>query len=81
MGHGPRKFTTNPYRRFEAIRGQHNRGPCWGYFPSEMCFHSNAVLINPGGAFIYNGIQPTFYSGHSDFYADDLEVFAISGAK
>ena len=81
MGHGPRKFSTNPYNRTGAIRGQHNRGPCWGYATSEMCFDSNAVVINPSGAFTYDGIQPTFYSGHSVFITDDLEVFAISGVK
>lgn len=75
MGHGPRKFSINPYNRTGAIRGQHNRGPCWGH--AEMCFQSNAVFIDPSGAFTYDGIQPTFYSGHTD----DLEVFAISGVK
>ena len=48
-----------------------------------MGFTSETVKIFPGIAFNYNGVSNVkeFYTGQSDFQADDLEVFTISGRK
>ena len=82
-GNSPTKFDVSPINRRQAIRGEKNRGPCWGYDKQEMGFTSQTVKIRPGATFNYNGVSnvDVFYTGLSDFQADDLEVFTISGRK
>lgn len=56
-------------------------GPCWGYSTSELCFTNKAVEIVPNGVFNYSGISDpnVFFTGSSDFEADEIEVFITSG--
>ena len=71
-----------PEERTEAIRWS-TKGPCWGYGTEELGFTYWNVKIDPGGVFDYTGISnpALFYTGQSDFQADDVEVFTISGRK
>lgn len=70
-----------PKKRSEAIRSKKVLGPCWGYSTSELCFTNKTVEIVPNGVFDYSGISDpnVFFTGSSDFEADEIEVFVTSG--
>lgn len=79
--YGPTKIDVSPAQRGQAIRGEKNKGPCWGYDTQEMGFRHQTVKINSNGVFDYRAISNpnSFFTGQSEFQADDLEVFTISG--
>ena len=79
--HGQKMFPLLPEKRDQAIRGDNNKGPCWGMDTQELCFSSRNVNIDPGGVFDYNGItnSNTYFTGESSFQADDVEVFVFGG--
>lgn len=79
--YGSTKFSLSPGKGDEAIRGDKDRGPCWGIATREMCFSPRDVKINPNGVFNDSGITGlgSFFTGQSFFQADDVEVLIIEG--
>ena len=79
--YGSTKFSLSPGKGGEAIRGDKDRGPCWGMATREMCFNPRDVKINPNGVFNDSGITGlgSFFTGQSSFQADDVEVLTIEG--
>ena len=79
--YGSTKFSLSPGKGGEAIRGDKDRGPCWGIATREMCFSPRDVKINPNGVFSDSGITGlgSFFTGQPSFQADDVEVLIIEG--
>ncbi|XP_068750756.1 uncharacterized protein [Montipora capricornis] len=73
------KFMLLPGMGNQSIRGDTDRGPCWGINTDELCFNSQNVTINPRGVFGNNSIDSlgTFFTGEPSFQADELEVLVL----